>query len=142
VKIPGARRINIYQNMFSRGPDGFIAVSGSAYQDDNTASAFVGLISPDGLNQNIIRTSPMLPIRSQLILTARSGQAAGKLLTVGLSRGTMTSFAGLILTEMSSARLFRSQRYLLLTDFILQVERISSLRRTELAGTRAAPEDI
>jgi hypothetical protein len=58
VKIPGARRINIYQNMFSRGPDGFIAVSGSAYQDDNTASAFVGLISPDGLNQNIIRTSP------------------------------------------------------------------------------------
>jgi hypothetical protein len=56
LEILGASLINVY-NGFARSADGYLAVSGSAYADNNVGTVFLMLISPVG-PQVVIRTSP------------------------------------------------------------------------------------
>jgi hypothetical protein len=60
VQIPDAHLINIYGNLFARSADGFLAVSGSAYTNNNLGAVFLAVISPDG-TQVVVRTSPYVP---------------------------------------------------------------------------------
>lgn len=59
--IPGASRINIYDNAFARGSDGTLAVIGSAYTDDNRGTTFLAALSPDGQRKTVVRLSPFYP---------------------------------------------------------------------------------
>jgi len=59
--IPGASRINIYDDAFSRGADGTLAVIGTAYTDDNRGTTFLAVLSPDGQQRTVVRLSPFFP---------------------------------------------------------------------------------
>jgi hypothetical protein len=59
--IPGAARINIYDDAFARGADGTLAVIGTAYTDDNRGTTFLAALSPDGQQKTVVRLSPFFP---------------------------------------------------------------------------------
>ncbi|MFN7924746.1 MAG: hypothetical protein U0Q16_31880 [Bryobacteraceae bacterium] len=61
LSIPGARLVNIYSGRFAAGPDGSLAVAGSAYSDDSKATSFLALISRDGRQQKLVQLSPFAP---------------------------------------------------------------------------------
>lgn len=60
LSIPGVRLVNIYSGRFARGPDGSLAVTGSAYTDDSRAASFLLLISRDGKQQKFVQLSPFV----------------------------------------------------------------------------------
>lgn len=51
--IPDASQINVYQNAL--GPDGTMALAGSAFSSDAKGASWLGLISPDRKRQSVIR---------------------------------------------------------------------------------------
>ena len=61
ITIPGASRINIYDNSFAHGADGSLAVVGTAFSDNNQGSAFLAIISANGSKQTLVRLSPFFP---------------------------------------------------------------------------------
>jgi hypothetical protein len=58
--IPGASRINIYDNLVALGMDQSLAIAGT-YSDDSRGGMFVAWVSPDRKEQTVIRTSPFFP---------------------------------------------------------------------------------
>ncbi|HEY6946693.1 MAG TPA: hypothetical protein VI431_16265 [Candidatus Acidoferrum sp.] len=59
--VPGAARINIYDNAFARGSDGTLAVIGTAYTNDTRGTTFLAALSPDGQQEMVVRLSPFFP---------------------------------------------------------------------------------
>jgi hypothetical protein len=59
--IPGAGRINLYDNSVARGLDGSLALIGTTYSNDSTGAMFVAWVSLDRREQTIIRTTPYFP---------------------------------------------------------------------------------
>ena len=57
--IPGAGFIRVYS--IAAGPEGSLAVSGSAYDADGRAGTFVARIAPDRKSQTVTRTWPYVP---------------------------------------------------------------------------------
>ena len=58
--IPGASRINIYDNSVALGLDKALAIVGT-YLDDSRGAMFVAWVSPDRQHQTVIRTNPFFP---------------------------------------------------------------------------------
>ncbi len=61
IAIPGASGVNLYENSIARGPDGSLAVVGSASVSDPTCGTFLAWISPDRSEQTIVCLSPFFP---------------------------------------------------------------------------------
>lgn len=59
--IPGAGRVNLYDNSVARARDGSLAIIGSVYDYDSHGASFLALISPDGRQQVVVRLSPFSP---------------------------------------------------------------------------------
>lgn len=56
--IPEARVNTVFDRSFARGFDGSVAIVGSAYTADSRGTSYLAWVSPDGMNQNIVRLSP------------------------------------------------------------------------------------
>lgn len=59
--IPGARSVSLDSGRFAAGPDGWLAVAGSASMGDGRATSFAALISRDGRLQKVMELSPFAP---------------------------------------------------------------------------------
>jgi len=59
--IPGAGRVNLYDNSVARGPKGSMAFVGSAYTNDSRGATFLAMVSSDGETQTVVRLSPFAP---------------------------------------------------------------------------------
>lgn len=56
--ISAASLINVRSGRFARGPDGTLAIAGSAYTADSLGSSFLAIVSPDRKQQTVVRSSP------------------------------------------------------------------------------------
>ncbi|MBI1788858.1 MAG: hypothetical protein HYR60_15065 [Acidobacteria bacterium] len=72
--IPGSGFTRVYD--VAAGPDGTVALSGSAYSADGKAGTFVAWIAPDRKSQTVSRTWPYVPFKLTLA-------ADGSIWTVG-----------------------------------------------------------
>jgi hypothetical protein len=59
--IPKAGLIQLYDNSIAIGPNGSLAITGTAFSDDSREGRFLALVSPDRQEQTVIRISPFNP---------------------------------------------------------------------------------
>ena len=59
--IPNAGLIDLYDNSIAVGPDGSLAIAGTASFDNSEGGAFLAWISPDRQKQTVTRISPFFP---------------------------------------------------------------------------------